>query len=116
MTIWRWPIPRSPRSGPQRCSTRFACWRRCRRARGFRPVWAKAAAGLSGGEARRLVLARAVLRRPRVLLLDEPTEGLDQATAARVLSGLRAALPEAAIVIAAHRPGEIAFADRRIRL
>ena len=60
-------------------------------------------AGLSGGEARRLVLARAILTRPRVLILDEPTEGLDRATARRVLHGLRAALPMTIFLIAAHR-------------
>jgi ATP-binding cassette subfamily C protein CydC len=68
-------------------------------------------AGLSGGEARRLTLARALLRRPHLLLLDEPTEGLDEATARRVLRGIRSFLPEAAILIAAHRRAEIDFAD-----
>ncbi|MFX0542544.1 amino acid ABC transporter ATP-binding/permease protein [Roseovarius sp. S4756] len=72
--------------------------------------------GLSGGEARRLTLARAMLRRPGVLLLDEPTEGLDDATAREVLRGIRAYLPDAAILIAAHRKAEIQFADRVIAL
>nr|WP_322867433.1 ATP-binding cassette domain-containing protein [Aquicoccus sp. G2-2]MEA1114759.1 ATP-binding cassette domain-containing protein [Aquicoccus sp. G2-2] len=60
-------------------------------------------AGLSGGQARRLTLARAILKSPRLLLLDEPTEGLDADTAERVLTGIRAALPKAAILAALHR-------------
>lgn len=73
-------------------------------------------AGLSGGEGRRLVLARALLRQPKLLLLDEPTEGLDAPLAKRVLEGLRAALPDAAILMAAHRPEEVGFADRVVAL
>ena len=72
--------------------------------------------GLSGGEARRLVLARALLRKPAVLLLDEPTEGLDTATAALVLQGIRRFLPKAAILTASHRRAELDWADKVLNL
>lgn len=72
--------------------------------------------GLSGGEARRLALARAVLRRPAVLLLDEPTEGLDDPLARQVLANLRQTLPETAILIASHRRAEQEMADYLITL
>lgn len=73
-------------------------------------------AGLSGGESRRLILARALLRRPNILLLDEPTEGLDTATARDVLHGIRRHLPDAAILTASHRPVETDWADFTLRL
>ena len=72
--------------------------------------------GLSGGEARRLVLARGLLRHPKLLLLDEPTEGLDDATALAVLKGIRGYLPEAAILTASHRDVETTWADRVVSL
>ncbi len=73
-------------------------------------------AGLSGGEQRRLSLARVLIRRPRLLLLDEPTEGLDEETARDVLTGIRQYLPEAAILMASHRRSETEFADRVVSL
>ena len=73
-------------------------------------------AGLSGGQARRLALARVLIRRPAIVLLDEPTEGLDASTAAAVLQGIRDWLPDAAILIAGHRLAEFRFADREVDL
>lgn len=73
-------------------------------------------AGLSGGQAKRVALARAALRRPAVLLLDEPTEGLDTATARRTLAGLRDLLPESGIILVSHRAEDLAHPTGRIAL
>jgi ATP-binding cassette subfamily C protein CydC len=58
--------------------------------------------GLSGGQRRRLSVAQAYLRHPGLLLLDEPTEGLDRQTARVLLDNLRSALPGTTIIAAIH--------------
>lgn len=73
-------------------------------------------AALSGGEMRRLALARALLRRPAVLLLDEPTEGLDPEAAEHMLSALRQALPDSALLIALHHHAEHHIFNNRLQL
>ncbi|MBZ9854867.1 ABC transporter ATP-binding protein/permease [Mesorhizobium sp. CA13] len=66
---------------------------------------------LSGGERQRIALARALLRKPSLLILDEATSALDwqnQALIAQSIDGLRGSMT---ILTIAHRPSMIAFAD-----
>jgi ATP-binding cassette, subfamily B, multidrug efflux pump len=58
---------------------------------------------LSGGERQRAALARALLRRPRLLLLDDALSAVDAETEARILDNLRAFLGETTLVLATHR-------------
>lgn len=62
-----------------------------------------AGAKISGGEARRLGLARALLKEAPVLILDEPTEGLDGDTERRVLDGVLAGARDQALLFITHR-------------
>ncbi|PRY93413.1 ATP-binding cassette subfamily C protein LapB [Hasllibacter halocynthiae] len=71
--------------------------------------------GLSGGQRQGLLLARMLLRDPRVLLLDEPTAALDEVAENAVIDALRDT-PDATLVIATHRPAVLRIVDRLVVL
>jgi ATP-binding cassette subfamily C protein len=70
----------------------------------------------SGGERQRLRLARALLRRPRFVVLDEATNALDLDAEAQVLRALLAARDGATVLMVSHRPGNLRLADHVILL
>lgn len=67
---------------------------------------------LSGGQRQRLALARAIIGRPRVLVLDDPLSALDVHTEALVQDGLRPLLRDSTVFLVVHRPSTVALADR----
>jgi ATP-binding cassette, subfamily B, bacterial len=69
---------------------------------------------LSGGQRQRMALALALLRRPRVLLLDDTTSALDPETEVRVLQSVRTYLPGATVVVATHRAATARTCDRSV--
>ena len=83
---------------------------------GLDTVLGEGGLGLSGGQARRLAVARAVLHDRPLWLLDEPTDGLDAATAADVLARLDRAGAGRTLVIATHIRREAALADRIVAI
>ena len=68
-------------------------------------------ATLSGGQRQRIALARALVRRPRLLVLDDATSAVDPAVEAEILGNLRSAALPSTVVIVAYRNGSIGLAD-----
>jgi ATP-binding cassette, subfamily C, bacterial CydD len=73
-------------------------------------------AGLSGGELRRLALARALIRRAVLVVLDEPTAGLDRENELLVGEALRKLVPGRTVLVISHRDELLAGADRVVEL
>lgn len=73
-------------------------------------------ATLSGGQRQRLALARAVIRRPRLLVLDDATSAVDPSVEARILDALRSADRPSTVIVVAYRQATIALADEVVWL
>jgi ABC-type multidrug transport system fused ATPase/permease subunit len=71
---------------------------------------------LSGGQRQRISLARALVRRPRLLVLDDATSAVDPEVEARILAALRDDDVEATLVVVAYRKATIALADEVVHL
>jgi ABC-type multidrug transport system fused ATPase/permease subunit len=73
-------------------------------------------ATLSGGQRQRLSLARALVRRPRLLVMDDATSAVDPDVEARILAALRAQSTDSTVVVVAYRKATISLADEVVFL
>ena len=78
---------------------------------GYDAVVGERGVTLSGGQRQRIALARALLRGPRVLILDDATSSVDPAIEARILEGLKREL-DTTLIVVAYRVSTIGVADR----
>lgn len=82
---------------------------------GYETILGERGVTVSGGQRQRIALARALLRRPRFLILDDATSAVDPTVEAAILSGLRRRL-DTTLLVVAHRASTIALADRIVLL
>tara|TARA_R110000868_G_scaffold380784_1_gene646846 strand:- start:21094 stop:22743 length:1650 start_codon:yes stop_codon:yes gene_type:complete len=76
----------------------------------------EAGTNMSGGQLRRIALARTVLHDAPIVILDEPTEGLDNVTSQRVLTKLKSLWANKTVLIITHRQRDLRFVERTVQI
>lgn len=79
---------------------------------GYQTEMGQGGVNVSGGQKQRLCIARAILKRPKVLILDDSTSAVDTATEAKIREGLEKELPGMTKIIIAQRISSVAHADQ----
>ncbi|MBY4675704.1 thiol reductant ABC exporter subunit CydC [Marinobacterium arenosum] len=83
---------------------------------GYQTYIGEGGRGLSGGQQRRLAIAQALLKPAPILILDEPTEGLDPITEREVGETLAQAMVDRTVILISHRPALLSHMDRVLLL
>ncbi|MDD5600663.1 MAG: ATP-binding cassette domain-containing protein, partial [Actinomycetota bacterium] len=83
---------------------------------GYDTVLGQAGVNLSGGQKQRLCIARALIKKPHILILDDSTSAVDVATEAKIMESFNKNLKEATIIIISQRISSVKEADKIIVL
>ena len=83
---------------------------------GYETELGQGGVNVSGGQKQRLCIARAILKSPRVLILDDSTSAVDTATEAKIRDGLAKSMPDTTKIIIAQRISSVVHADQIIIL
>ena len=83
---------------------------------GYNTDMSQGGVNVSGGQKQRLCIARAILKKPKILILDDSTSAVDTFTDSKIRSGLRACIPDTTKIIIAQRISSVADCDKIIIL
>ncbi len=83
---------------------------------GYNTDLSQGGVNVSGGQKQRLCIARAILKKPKILILDDSTSAVDTFTDSKIRTGLRACIPDTTKIIIAQRISSVADCDKIIIL